>query len=37
VRRNARLERKHAELARALEQTHEPDLDAALDVGVEDA
>ncbi|HEV2060325.1 MAG TPA: RNA polymerase sigma factor [Solirubrobacteraceae bacterium] len=36
LRRNARLERKHAELARELQESEEPDLDAALDEGVED-
>ncbi|HVL94466.1 MAG TPA: RNA polymerase sigma factor [Solirubrobacteraceae bacterium] len=36
LRRGARLERKQAELARDLEEGEEPDLDAALDAGVED-
>ncbi|HEV2775405.1 MAG TPA: RNA polymerase sigma factor [Solirubrobacteraceae bacterium] len=36
LRRNARLERKHAELGRDLQEGEELDLDAALDDGVED-
>ena len=35
-RRSATLERKHAELARTLQEGEEPDLAAALDDGVED-
>jgi RNA polymerase sigma-70 factor, ECF subfamily len=36
LRRRARLERKHEELGRELQEGHEPDLDAVLDDGVED-
>ncbi|MBW3608338.1 MAG: RNA polymerase sigma factor [Actinobacteria bacterium] len=36
LRRNARLERKQAELARELQESEEPDLDAGLGEGVED-
>jgi predicted RNA polymerase sigma factor len=36
IRRRARLERKHEEIGRELEEGEEPDLDAALDDGVED-
>src|SRR3712207_1546633 len=36
LRRSARLERKHEELARELQEGHVPDLEAALDDGVED-
>ena len=36
LRRHARLERKHAELGRDLQEGEEIDLGAALDVGVED-
>src|SRR3712207_2941554 len=35
IRRNARLERKHEELGRELQESEEPDLDAALDDDVE--
>jgi RNA polymerase sigma factor (sigma-70 family) len=36
MRRSARLERKHAELGRDLQEAEEPDLDAAFDDDVED-
>src|SRR5687768_12523553 len=36
LRRKARLARKHAELGRELQEGEAPDLDAALDDGVED-
>src|SRR5881409_3796664 len=36
LRRRARLERKHVELGRDLQEGHEPDLEAVLDDGVED-
>jgi len=36
LRRSARLQRKHEELGRELRETEDPDLDAALDDGVED-
>src|SRR5439155_3434768 len=36
LRRSARLERKHEELGRELQESEEPDLEAALDDGVED-
>src|SRR3954452_7601401 len=36
LRRGARLERKHAELGRELQDREDPDFDAALDDGVED-
>jgi predicted RNA polymerase sigma factor len=36
LRRRERLERKHEELGRELQEGHEPDLEAALDDGVDD-
>jgi predicted RNA polymerase sigma factor len=36
MRRRARLERKHEEIGRGLAESDEPDLDAAIDDGVED-